>query len=247
MRSTIAAIITVVCLGGAWSAPAFAQDTDTTISTAAPAPVDFDQRGSRAAAMGGASQIGIHIFGSVEMESLSASKSYTAVFGKSSFTGFGAGADVLRIWRHVFLRVSVSHISASGNRASVINGQAVSLSVPITMTMTPIEIGAGWRLESARGARGTQPATPYVGGGLLALRYTEVSADSLAGDNTSTTFTGYFLMGGLDLMVARKLSVSAEADYRSVPNALGAGGVSQSFGETNLGGMTLRVLFGFRR
>jgi len=39
----------------------------------------------------------------------------------------------------------------------------------------------------------------------------------------------------------------AEVQYRLVPNALGEGGASQDFGETDLGGFVFRVLFGFRK
>jgi hypothetical protein len=39
----------------------------------------------------------------------------------------------------------------------------------------------------------------------------------------------------------------AEVQYRTVPDALGEGGVSQVFGDTDLGGVTVRVLVGIRR
>jgi hypothetical protein len=40
------------------------------------------------------------------------------------------------------------------------------------------------------------------------------------------------------------LSIGGEARYRWVPDALGVGGVSDEFNETDLGGLTLRVRVG---
>ena len=37
-----------------------------------------------------------------------------------------------------------------------------------------------------------------------------------------------------------------EGQYRSIKDALGEGGVSDVFGETNLGGAVFRVMFGVR-
>ena len=40
--------------------------------------------------------------------------------------------------------------------------------------------------------------------------------------------------------------MAAEVQYRRVPNALVAGGVSQDFDENDLGGFTARITFGIR-
>jgi hypothetical protein len=209
-------------------------------------PAATDQSGSRPVSTSAspAPKIGIRAFGAVDFETVAAPLSFKAVFGKSSFTGFGAGVDVLNVWHHAFLRVSLGRMSASGTRVVVFNGQTVSVGVPITMTMTPIEVGGGWRFGTRKSP---QPATPYVGGGLLALKYSEVSTGAISGEDTSATYKGMFLIGGVDLLLMKQLSVGVEADYRSAPNAAGAGGVSKALGESNLGGMTLRILFGIRK
>jgi hypothetical protein len=180
----------------------------------------------------------------LDREAVTASKSFNAVFGKSSLTGFGVGADVLNVWRRVFVRVSFGHMSESGNRAILSGNQVISLGVPLKMAMTPIEVGAGWRFASPRQLK---TLTPYAGGGVLALKYSETSDFANAGENTKTTFNGVFVFGGVDVLVMKILSVGAEVDYRSAPHAAGAGGLSQSYGETNLGGTAVRLLFGIRK
>ena len=63
--------------------------------------------------------------------------------------------------------------------------------------------------------------------------------------NGSGRYTGRAVFGGFEIAVAKGLTITAEAQYRRVPNALGAGGVSKDFNETDLGGVTARVSIGF--
>jgi len=58
---------------------------------------------------------------------------------------------------------------------------------------------------------------------------------------------GYTAFGGVEVGIVKGLMAGAEAQYRSVKNVIGTGGVSQDFGEKDLGGFTVRVLFGYRR
>jgi hypothetical protein len=50
-------------------------------------------------------------------------------------------------------------------------------------------------------------------------------------------------MGGAEVRIRRWLGVAGEAQFTTVPDALGtnATGVSSTFGETNLGGATFRA------
>ncbi|HEY3886221.1 MAG TPA: hypothetical protein VGL62_13480, partial [Vicinamibacterales bacterium] len=63
----------------------------------------------------------------------------------------------------------------------------------------------------------------------------------------SSHLSGAEGFGGVEVGLAKHLSASGEAQYRTVPNAIGAGGVSQDFGEKDLGGFTARVLVAYRR
>jgi len=184
--------------------------------------------------------LGVRAFGTVDINALTAQSSFNAVLGTSRLTAFGGGIDVLNIWRGLFLRAAVSTTSKTGSRAFVANGQAVSLNIPLTVSMTPVEVGGGWRFLT-----GTR-ATPYVGGGGLAQFYSEKSNFAAPGENVSQTNIGYFALGGIEVETVRWLVVGVEAQFRGVPHAIGQSGVSQSFGETNLGGFTTRVLIGVK-
>ena len=191
-------------------------------------------------ASSGPEPIGVRAYAAVDLDRLAAQKSFDAVLGSSQLTGFGGGVDVLNVWKTLFLRVSASRISKGGSRAFVFNGQAVSLGIPITVQMTPIEVAAGWRFVSS------SRVTPYLGGGALFVKYAETSAFAGSGDDVSQSNRGYCALGGADVTISGWLVVGAEGEYRTVPHALGTGSVSQDFGETNLGGFTVRVLIGFK-
>jgi opacity protein-like surface antigen len=104
------------------------------------------------------------------------------------------------------------------------------------------------------GARpGTAPAqkvsrfTPYMGGGLVFIRYEEESDVPTPGDNTSAHFTGYNVFGGVDISLAKHITAGGEVQYRAIPNALGDAGVSQTYGETDLGGIVIRFMIGLKK
>jgi SH3 domain-containing protein len=205
------------------------------LRASAPGPAPPEAAGSS-----GSERIGVRAYAAVDLDRLTARKSFDAVLGTSQLTGFGGGADLLNVWKTLFVRVSASRISKGGNRVFVFNGQAVSLGIPITVQMTPIEVAAGWRFGSS------SRVTPYIGGGALFVKYAETSAFAGTGDDVSQSNRGYSAFGGADVTIARWLVVGAEGQYRSVPHAIGTRPVSQDFGETNLGGFTVRVLIGFK-
>ena len=184
--------------------------------------------------------IGLRAFGTIDINALMAQDSFNAALGTSRLTAFGGGIDVLNIWKGTFLRAAVSTTSKTGSRAFVANGQAISLNVPLTVSMTPVEVGGGWRfLTRTR-------TVPYVGGGGLAQLYSEKSHFAVAGEDVSQTNVGYFAVAGIEVGAVRWLVVGVEAQFRGVPHAIGQTGISQSFGETNLGGFTARILIGVK-
>ena len=187
--------------------------------------------------------IGFRAYGFYDFEVKSASQTFTAVTGSSIFNGFGGGFEVTNLWKNVFARLTVSYASKSGQRVFVNNNTVFPLGIPLTVSMTPIEVAAGWRQTVDR--RGLYSA--YAGGGAMFLAYSETSTQSIAGEDTSQTFGGFTLFGGFDRGFHKNLFVGAEAMYRGVPSAIGTAGVSQIYGETNLGGFAVRVLFGFKR
>lgn len=185
------------------------------------------------------STLGVRAWFGVDLNTMSAGKSFDAVLGSKQLTALGGGAD-LRVWNNVFARVSFSRAKKEGERAVVFNGQAIPIGVPITVSYAPIEVGAGWNFGTYSGV------TPYAGAGLFRLAYKEESDFGTPDEEVEFSKNGYVVFGGVEVPVWKYIIVGGEAQYRSVPDAIGTGGVSRDFEETNLGGFTFRVLFGAR-
>jgi hypothetical protein len=186
-------------------------------------------------------QLGFDGYGIIEIENMLAKNSFQAVTTdkKSTLTFAGAGLDVVDVYQGFFVRVAVTHSSTDGNRAFVdSNGRAVSLGIPLTISITPIEIGGGWRF-----APSTASTIPYIGAAVLLQKYSESSSLGSASDNVDSTDKGGTFFGGLALRFGHVM-VGVEAQYRHVPNVLGSAGVSAAYNETNLGGTVFRATFG---
>jgi len=56
------------------------------------------------------------------------------------------------------------------------------------------------------------------------------------------TFTSYHVLGGIDIPLGSWLAFGP-SELPLVPDALGEGGASKEFGETDLGGYTFRARF----
>lgn len=179
----------------------------------------------------------------VDSTSMTAADTFDAVLGTSRLTMRGAGGEVLNLWRGLFARVAFSSVSETGSRVDVFDDEVTPLDVPVTVEMRPLEIAAGWRMRPFAAGR----LTPYAGGGLLRLSYRETSEFADTGDDTDTTFSGALLFGGIEASIVSWVVAGAEVQYRTVPNAIGEGGVSAVFEESNLGGFTVRFLVGVRR
>jgi hypothetical protein len=193
----------------------------------------------------------LRLSGHLGYTSFTARDSFEAVLDTSSGAVFGAGGGVL-VGRNVFVDVQVSRFTADGERVFVTDTlQVFPLGIPTTVTVTPIDVSFGWRFAPGRPRPGTpaarpgrQPAlrpVPFVGGGFGTLRYREVAEFAQAGDDVDDSFLSYHLLGGVDLPFTRRFGLSADALYRWVPDALGDGGVSAVYGDTDLGGVTFRV------
>jgi hypothetical protein len=197
-----------------------------------------------AAAQSSDDGIGFRAYGLYDWVSLSASESFDATFGETRISGFGAGAEVLDVWKGLFGRVAFSRMTKEeGTRVFVVDGLVIPTNVGLEVEMTPLEFGAGWR-------HALDPDDRYVVyGGMSGLRmtYKETSEFAESGDDVDESFNGYAVFAGLDVLAAPFVFGGVEVQYRSVPDAIGAGGVSAVFGEDDLGGVVFRVLFGIRR
>lgn len=175
-------------------------------------------------------------FADVGSRTFTASESFDAVFGSDRGVVFGGGAEAVLPWR-IFAGIRASRFRDTGERVFVLDDEQFNLGIPTTVTITPIEVTAGYRFDF--GAR----VVPYAGGGIGWHQYEETSQFATEGENVKERFTGYHLLGGVEVRAARWLGAGFEAQWATVPDALGQdpNGVSAEFGETELGGVTARV------
>lgn len=175
---------------------------------------------------------GVGAFG---MESMTASESFDAVVGSSSLGQFGGGVQVVNLWKSLFVEATVERSKADGERVFVSDGTVFPLGIPLQVTMTPVDVVAGWRFRGLRGV------VPYAGGGFTSVGYREESSFDDSDGEFSERGSGFVVLGGVEVPVWRWIHVRGELRYRDVSDVLGAGGASAVFDESSLGGFTYGV------
>jgi len=168
------------------------------------------------------------------VEWMAARQTFDAVFGRSREPFWGGGVQVA-LRDGIYVEVGVSRFMKTGQRAIDFNGQAIPLGIPLTATITPLELTGGYRV------RIWPRVIPYGGVGLSRYRYVETSDFAQAGDNVDTAHVGYLVVGGAEFRLHRWVGVGVDAQYTRVTGILGSAGLSQAFGEDNIGGTALRV------
>lgn len=198
--------------------------------SASPSPV-VHERGEPAMAVRGFGQAGLMM--------PSARESFRTVAGDAYGFAFGGGAQV-RFRNGLFVEGSLDQFRKTGERVFVYDDTVFPLGIPNTITVRPLLFTAGYRFGPSRSV------VPYLGGGIGLFSLTERTSFSEGGESTDDQSTGYRMSGGLELRSSQFVSTALEAAYTRVPNSLGIGGVSQLFGERDLGGFEFRVklLFG---
>jgi opacity protein-like surface antigen len=181
-----------------------------------------------------AAGFGIRGFAMLDYMSFSAKDSFDAILGGSSYPLFGGGVDVV-IGGRVLASVSASRFRRTGQRVFVSGSDVFELGLDDTVTITPITFTGAYRL------RPFDHVVPYVGGGVGIYAFEEESEFAEAGENVDERFTSYHVLGGAEYAIAKWLFAAFEAQYTSVPDSLGAPGVSAEYGEKNLGGFSFRV------
>jgi hypothetical protein len=179
-------------------------------------------------------------FFDVSSQAFLAADSFAAVFGTSRAVFLGGGGQV-GFGPHLFVRGAVHRSKLSGQRVFVYNDEVFPLGIDDTLTLTPIELAAGWSLKPFG------RLTPFVAGGATLVKYREQADFAESGDDVNETYLGYHVGGGAEYAVTKRLAVAGEFRFTTVPDAIGDRGVGQAFGESNLGGTSVhvRVLVGF--
>lgn len=184
----------------------------------------------------GPQAFGVRGFADVGGTAFTAKDSFEAIFGTASWPIFGGGGDLLLPggW---FAGGRVSRLAKDGQRVFVLGDEVFDLGIDTRVTITPIELTGGYRFSL--GAR----VIPYAGGGIGSYRYQETSEFAGDDEDVSESFTSYHILGGAEFRLGRWLGVAGEAQWTTVPDAIGQdpNSVGSAFDESNLGGTTFRV------
>lgn len=190
-----------------------------------------------------ASSPGIEIGGYVMagVMNFTAADSFDVILGQPSGSIVGGGGRVGLPWRTrfggVFIDVGAWRFRDSGDRVFIFGGQEFDLNIPVTIIVTPIELSAGWQFRLPRAPR----LRPYAAAGYSSYGYQETSQFASGTENVDDRVGGYHVSGGVEFRITRWLGVAGDANWATVPDALGHGGVSADFDETDLGGTSLRL------
>lgn len=177
----------------------------------------------------------IRAFVDVSAVWMTASESFKAVTGSNSRVQYGGGVQAVNLWKGLYAEAMAGYSSLTGSRVFVYQGTVYDLGIPVTITFLPIEAGIGWRAPVGKSLHA------YAGGGVSFMNYEEESDFADADDDVSESFTGFYAAGGLEVRLAKWLHLRAEGRFSSFPDALGGGGVSADFDETDLGGAAVAV------
>jgi outer membrane protein with beta-barrel domain len=169
----------------------------------------------------------------------SASKSAKAVFDTSGGPTFGLAAQY-GLGQSFFIRAGARVLRRDGERVFVAapGSPIFRLGHPLDMRIIPAYGLIGYRFLQGASLR------PYIGVGGGATSYNEES--DVAGEiftSTATTASGH-AVAGLDYGRG-PIRFGGELMYSVAPNAIGFGGVSQVYGEDDIGGLSavFRVSF----
>ena len=175
-------------------------------------------------------------FADIGSATFTAKRTFEAILGDARGPVWGGGIEVVLPFP-VFVDVRASQFKKTGERVFLYQGQQYDLGIPATVTITPLTVIAGYR-----GDFGWR-IVPYGGGGIGWHRYRETSRFAEASENVDERFQGSHLLGGAEFRVTRWMGTAFEAEWSTVPDALGTdqNSVSKEFNETDLGGVTFRV------
>lgn len=159
-----------------------------------------------------------------------ARQSAAAVFGAGS-GGPMAGGAIRLDRRGLFARLGASYFRREGERVFVPEDRSESfrLGHPLTITLVPVYLDVCQRFRVG------SSASPYFGfgvGGVLFREESDVAGEPFTEERRRLSMR---TMLGATFGTA-SLRLGLELSYARTPDAIGLGGVSRVYGETDLGG-----------
>ena len=165
--------------------------------------------------------------------SMTATKSAEAVFDSSGgFTWGGAARYSFDLG--IYLSGGVRTFSKDGERVFVAGATdpVNKLGFPLSIRITPYFLNLGYRLGQG------SLIVPYGGVGGSITSFREESSVAGISYDQSETKTGFHVVGGVEVGRGR-FRFGGEAAWSTVPNAVSVGGVSEIYGEDDLGGWSI--------
>jgi outer membrane protein W len=167
-----------------------------------------------------------------------ASRSAEALFGTRGGPLVGAALR-LDLGENLFARLGVSLFRQTGERAFVDGDDVFPLGHPLEVRVASAYLDVAHRFFRDGSLR------PYVGfgvGGMALQEESEVAGETLSHERrkpSARVFVGATWGGG-------SLQLGAELSYARTPDAIGIGGVSEIYGENDLGGAAAVVTLSWR-
>jgi hypothetical protein len=161
---------------------------------------------------------------------MTASDSAQAVFGSSGGFTWGGGLSY-GFGKHLYVEAGARYFSKTGEKVFVAipGGPVAKLGFPLDVRLIPVYGTIGYRFA------GKSAFVPYVGLGGGVTSYREESTVAEISTSESQSKASFHGLVGLEYGRGH-LRFAVEGLYTSVPNAIGVGGVSQVYGEDDLGG-----------
>lgn len=173
-------------------------------------------------------------------ERFAATQTFTAAFGKDVEPFYGGGLQAT-FHDRFYVEIGASRFRHTGDRVfRDTTGQVFHLGIPVTATLTPIELAGGYRFHVSRHGRRISWLVPYAGAGVGSYHYQETSAFADTGENLDTSHVGALVHGGAEFRVYRWVALTAGVQYTHVTGIFGTGGISADTGEKDLGGIAGR-------
>ena len=171
------------------------------------------------------------------LEQFAARRTFDAALGGRRHPLWGGGVEVV-LHGDIFIDVTASRFQKTGQRGFLTDTAFYPFGIPLSVTMTPLEVAGGYRFRHA-----ARRIVPYIGAGVGTYQYREESPApySEPRENVDTRHSGFLLLGGADLRLHRWIGMAIDAQYTRVPGILGRDGLSQSAGEDDLGGTSIRL------
>jgi hypothetical protein len=188
-------------------------------------------------------------------QSFAANDTFENVFGETSASFWGAGAQVAFWNARIYGEAGLSRLTREGSelvgqRVFVSNRMVYQLGIPLRSAIKPWKVAGGYRFHVSR------RIIPYAGAGITSYHYTEESDFATPDENLDVEKSGALYQFGVEIRTHRWVGVTAGAERTRVTGIFGSGGLSQAYtsgelqegsdGESDLGGWAFqfRVVVG---